>query len=172
MNPLKKTNQTLENRTKVVALESAISNAIDGGELEDVMDKCILTHHFAPIVDDYGCGTYARELFMPKGTVIVGKIHRESHVNIISKGKVVVHTENGKETLQAPHTFISPAGIKRAVYIEEDTIWTTIHLTKNLGVENLETIENEVIAKTFAEIGLEEPKDLLNYSLDDLGALL
>ena len=167
-------NKSFENITKVVALEGAMKTAINSGDLKDGMDDCILTHHFAPIVDDYGCGTYARELFMPKGTVIVGKIHKLPHLNIISKGKLVVLTEKGKEVFEAPCTFVSPAGLKRAGYIEEDTVWTTIHLTKDLGEHNLHKIENEVIAKTFAEIGLQDPtiEDLAMYSKKELGLLL
>ena len=147
----------LENRTKVVGLENVILGGVADGSLKDGMDDCILTHHFAPVVEEYGCGTYARELFIPKGTVLTGKIHKLPHLNILAKGKLVVLTEKGRETFKAPVTFVSPAGVKRAGYILEDTVWITVHLTKDLGEDKLDKIEDEVIAKTFAELGLEEP---------------
>jgi len=143
-----------ENRVKVARLGTLIEEGIEKGEVNDAIDDCKLSHYFAPIVDEYGCGTYARELRMPKGTVVVGKIHRHSHVNVISQGKVAVLTESGRELFEAPYTFISQAGIQRAVYILEDTVWTTVHLTSNLGEDNLDKIEDEVIAKTFEEIGI------------------
>lgn len=143
-----------ENRVKVTNLSTLIEEGIEKKELIDAEDACKLSHYFAPIVEEYGCGTYARELFMPKDTVVVGKIHKHSHVNVISAGKVAVLTESGRELFEAPYTFISQAGIQRAVYILEDTVWTTVHLTSNLGEDNLDKIEEEVIAKTFEEIGI------------------
>jgi len=131
----------------------AVIDAIDsdGGNFRDSilglqnellgMDQvdCPVTHHFAPSV-------YAREIFMPAGAVVVGKIHKHAHLNIISKGKVIVSTEFGKKQLVAPCTFVSEAGTKRAVYIVEDCIWTTIHPTEET---DLEKIEEHVIAKDY-----------------------
>lgn len=104
-------------------------------------DKCPIKHHFAP-------GLYAREIFIPTGILIIGKIHRHSHVNTISKGKVVVATEFGLEEFTAPHTFISEPGVKRAVLALEDTIWTTYHPTEET---ELDRIEEYVIAPTFED---------------------
>lgn len=131
----------------------AVIDAIDsdGGNFRDSilglqnellgMDQvdCPVTHHFAPSV-------YAREIFMPAGSVVVGKIHKHAHLNIISKGRVIVSTEFGKKQLVAPCTFVSEAGTKRAVYIVEDCIWTTIHPTEET---DLEKIEEHVIAKDY-----------------------
>jgi hypothetical protein len=40
------------------------------------------------------------------------------------------------------------------VYAEEDTLWTTVHLTAHIGEENLIKIEEEVIAPNYNELGL------------------
>lgn len=93
-------------------------------------------------------GAYARELTMPAGSVVVGKIHKHSHLNFITKGKVAVVTEFGKEIYTAPYTFVSQPGTKRVVMILEDTIWTTVHVTNET---DLEKIEDYVIAKSFDE---------------------
>lgn len=98
-----------------------------------------LRHFFAP-------GVYGREMSIPAGTLIVGKIHRHAHLNIISQGRVRVVTEFGEHELTAPHTFVSEPGTKRAVLALEDTIWTTIHPTTST---DLEEIEREVIAPTY-----------------------
>lgn len=100
-----------------------------------------LVHHFAP-------GLYAREIAMKAGDLVVGKIHNHAHVNNISKGKVLVTTEFGREELTAPCQFISKAGTKRAVLVLEDCIWTTYHPTKET---DLAKIESSVIAKDFEE---------------------
>jgi hypothetical protein len=114
---------------------------------------CPVTHHFAPSV-------YAREIFMPAGAVVVGKIHKHAHLNIISKGKVIVSTEFGKNELVAPCTFVSEAGTKRAVYIVEDCIWTTIHPTEET---DLAKIEDHVIAKDYESL-LEFQREKLSYT--------
>ena len=136
-------------RENVQAVENGMKKMIENGEIEDTLPDCVLTHHFSPMDEKYGCCTYAREMFIPKGTLIIGKIHRHAHLNIISKGKVSVATEFGTKYLEAPCTFISEVGLKRAVVAEEDTIWTTIHLTNKCGEEFLAEIEEEVIAPSY-----------------------
>jgi hypothetical protein len=136
-------------RESVQTVESGMKQMIASGELQDTLPDCTLTHYFSPIDDKYGCCTYAREMFIPKGTLIIGKIHRHAHLNIISKGKVSVATEHGTKYLEAPCTFISEVGLKRAVIAEEDTIWTTIHLTNKNSEADLADIEDEVIAPSY-----------------------
>jgi hypothetical protein len=120
-------------RESVMSLQGAMS------EMEQV--DCPVTHYFAP-------GVYCREIFMPAGAVVVGKIHKHAHMNIISKGHVIVSTEFGKAEFVAPYSFVSEPGTKRAVCVIEDCIWTTIHPTDET---DLEKIEEHVIAKTFKE---------------------
>jgi hypothetical protein len=65
-----------------------------------------------------------------------------------------VFTEFGDKYLVAPCTFISEVGLKRAVYAEEDTIWTTVHLTEFENEDDLVKIEQEVISPTYDDMGL------------------
>jgi hypothetical protein len=111
-----------------------------GRELEPA--ECPLQHVFAP-------GAYARTMRIPAGTVIVGKIHKHAHLNILSQGTVCVMTETeGDRQLTGPLTMVSPPGTKRAVYAVTDAVWTTIHLTNST---DLEEIEADVIAPTFED---------------------
>jgi hypothetical protein len=98
-----------------------------------------LKHHFAE-------GSYGREIFIPAGSMVIGKIHRHSHVNVISMGRVFVATEFDSLVLEAPYTFVSMPGTKRAVYAITDTVWTTIHVTDET---DLQKIEDAVIAPDF-----------------------
>lgn len=115
--------------------------ALEGHLSEMEQTECPLVHHFAP-------GLYGRQIFMKKGDLVVGKIHKHAHINNISKGKVLVTTEFGKETLEAPCQWVSEPGTKRAVLVLEDCIWTTYHPTKET---DLEKIENHVIAKSYED---------------------
>ena len=113
-----------------------------------------LKHTFAP-------GAYAREILLPAGCIVVGKIHKHAHLNIISKGHVTVVTEFGMMEMRGVHTFTSQPGTKRALIAHEDTIWTTIHLTNET---DLEKIEDEIIAKSYDEL----PTQMIEQCLEVL----
>ena len=151
--------EKVEFREKILTVQNGMQEMINEGLAEDALPDCTVTHYFAPLDEKYGCCTYARQMFIPKGTLIVGKIHRHQHLNFILQGKVSVATEFGKKHFEAPCTFISEVGLKRAVYAEEDTIWTTVHLTQHYGEEHLDKIEDEVIAPTYAELGFLDSVD-------------
>ena len=109
------------------------------GDIPDDLDKTYLEHHFTPLDEKYGCHTYARQIFMPKNMVLVGKLHKKAHLTFVLKGTVdVVSEAGGKQRITAPSTFVSPAGVKRVFYALED-------------------IEDEVISPTYTDMGLEEP---------------
>ncbi|MCP4090278.1 MAG: hypothetical protein GY746_10850 [Gammaproteobacteria bacterium] len=74
-------------------------------------------------------GIYAREMFIPAGLVIIGKIYKQDHICIISKGLVDVIDRNGRRRIKAPYTFTENGGTQRVVLTLEDTLWTTINTT-------------------------------------------
>ena len=128
-------------RDKVKELEGAIAET--PGAFFGDNEKCPLKHLF-------GDGIYVRSIFIPKGMLIVGKIHKHSHPNFLMLGNVSVVTESGGiERLKAPHATISPAGTKRVVYAHEDTVWITCHVTDET---DLVKIEEQVIAKSYNEL--------------------
>ena len=98
-------------------------------------------------------GVYAREIFIPKGTFLVGKIHRYENLNILSKGELTVLSIEGCARLKAPFTVVSPPGVKRVAYAHEDSVWTTIHGTDET---DLAKIEEEFIVKSYAELDEKE----------------
>lgn len=110
-------------RGAVVALEQQLKT------LPQV--DCPLIHHFAP-------GAYAREIFLPADTIVIGKIHKHGHLNFITQGEVSVVTEFGTERYKAPYTFVSLPLTKRALYTHSDTIWTTVHVTTETDLTKLE----------------------------------
>lgn len=112
-----------------------------------------VSHHFSPIDAEYGCCMYGRKLIIPKGSLIIGRIHKHHCMNFILKGKVVVTGEGGKNYFQAPDMFISGPGTKRAIRALEDSIWVNVVMAKNSG-DDLEAVEGEVFAETYREIGL------------------
>ena len=81
---------------------------------------------------------YARSIDIPKGSIIIGKMHKHSQINTVSKGDISVLTEDGWKRMKAPHTFESSAGIKRAGYAHEDTVWTTYCGTEETDIEKID----------------------------------
>ncbi len=122
-----------EARGKIMALEDAI--------LRFKQEELQVNHHFSK-------GIYAREMIIPKGTILTGKIHKHEHLNIMTKGKIRVVTEEGAKDVVAPAIIASPAGTKRAGVAIEDTIWITIHPTDE---RDLDKIEDQFIAQSFDE---------------------
>lgn len=93
---------------------------------------CPVTDHFAP-------GLYAREMFIPAGTVLTGKIHKYANLSIMSKGALRLRLEDGStRDVRAPFTYVAPAGTRRAAFALEDTVWTVIHATDETDVAKIE----------------------------------
>lgn len=101
-----------------------------------------------PVKHYFSDGVYARELFIPQGTLLTGKIHKYPQLNILSKGDISVLTEDGIKRVHAPFTIVSPAGTKRIAYAHSDCVWTTIHGTHET---DLEKIEQHFIAESDAD---------------------
>ena len=120
-----------------------LPTAVVGRELDAM---CPLKHTF---VD----GMYVREIFMPKGSLIMSKIHKWKHPYFIMKGDTSVLTEMGVVRLKAPYSGITERGTKRLLFMHEDTVWITVHATKSTDVDD---IEKEIIAETFDDIFNEE----------------
>ena len=102
-----------------------------------------------PIVHYFSKGMYIREMHVPAGVTLTGKIHRTEHLCVLSKGEVSVANEHGVKTYRAPYTIASPSGVKRAVYAHEDAVWANLHRTDETDLDKLEAM---LIAPTFEDL--------------------
>lgn len=127
-------------REKILAFEAGLM-AMPGSFVGE--------HELFPVVHRFADGMYIRELFIPKGGCITGKIHRHSHPSFLMKGDISIVSESGGvQRLKAPCVVIAPPGTKRIGYAHEDTVWVTVHATEETDVEK---IENELTAPNFEE---------------------
>lgn len=94
-----------------------------------------LEHHFAD-------GVYGRELFVPAGSLITGKIHRHSTLNVLVQGDITVTTPDGLKRIQAPAVFVSAPGTKKVGFAHTDVRWLNVHPTK---LKDLASIEAKFI---------------------------
>jgi|GEM_PF-1416464 hypothetical protein len=102
-----------------------------------------------PLTHRFSDGLYIREMVIPAGTVLTGKIHKHDHPNFLMSGEILVVTEDkGKQHLKGPLIIISPAGTKRIGFAITDVTWVTVHLNPT-NTEDLEKLEKIVIAENF-----------------------
>lgn len=83
-------------------------------------------------------GVYAREITIPAGSIVTGKIHKTEQINFLLKGEISVLTERGMERFKAPATIVSPAGTKRIAHAHTKVVWTTIHATEETETDKIE----------------------------------
>ena len=144
-----------ERRCYIAQAEAQLHTAVESGEAVEA--EFPTDHSFPP-------GLYVRSIFLPAGSILVGKLHRYAHHNYISQGRVTVLTEEGGlQMLTAPCQMTSPAACKRLIYVHEDTIWTVMHPNTS-DTQDLELLELEHIALNYAELGLEDPTTLLQQT--------
>ena len=88
-------------------------------------------HFFSP-------GIYTRVLYIPKGCMLTGKIHKEPILNIMMKGDISVLLGDRVVRVQAPFMGVSPAGSKKIGYAHEDTVWMGCHGTDETDLAKIE----------------------------------
>ena len=136
----RKNQKITKNRDAIQSKSLMLKDQISTGELQS--QECPVTHRFNKCC-------YLREILMPAGTRIIGKIHATEHFNILLTGKVTVVTAEGSEYIEAPHTFVSKAGVQKVVFIHEDCLWQTVHVTDKT---NIEEIEKEFIVEDYDQL--------------------
>lgn len=126
--------------TNAVQLHEAIEK-IEAIMLQMPQVDLPVNHHFAE-------GLYARELHIPAGVTLTGRVHKRENLNILSKGKMLLYAEHGAVEIDAPYTVVSPAGTKRMAYAVTDCVWTTMFVTNETDVD--------VILEEFTTITMQE----------------
>lgn len=159
MNPLENSADKALLRDKISMLERAMKQ---GPQIE------------VPLKHTFSKNVYAREITIPKGSIIIGKIHKHQNMNIISKGEVSFFSIDGAVRVKAPYTFVASPGVKRVIVAHEETVWTTIHGTSETDLDKL---EDEFIAKDYSDFylstsrSLDDVLEILGFTSSDLTAI-
>ena len=93
-----------------------------------------VTHRFAP-------GLYYREMLIPKGTTLTGRVHKKDDLKIVYYGDIEVMTEDGYMRVQGPAVLRGRAGSKPWALALEDTLWASVTATE---LTDLDEIEKEL----------------------------
>ncbi|AUR84594.1 hypothetical protein NVP1061O_13 [Vibrio phage 1.061.O._10N.286.55.C2] len=124
------------------AISRDVASMIESGATTDTGSICPVKHRFAK-------GLYCREILIPKGVKIIGKIHATEHFNTIVQGECLVITTTEEKKIKAPYTWVTKAGEQKAVLALSDVLWQTYHVTDKTDVDE---IEKDVIVDSFSQL--------------------
>ena len=114
------------NKEKVEIMEWIMSETMD-----NIADEL-------PVRQIVYAGMYHRELSIPAGTVLTGKIHPLPHIFSLVKGKLIVLKDDGIILVEAPFSFTVEADTKKIGYAVTDCICTTVNTTEKTTIEEAE----------------------------------
>jgi quercetin dioxygenase-like cupin family protein len=84
-------------------------------------------------------GVYSRKVFIPKGMVVIGAVHKTPHVFICISGEIKVwSTEAPVCVMTSGDITESLPGVKRVVFTLEDTVIMTVHRVEALTMDEIE----------------------------------
>ena len=103
-------------------------------ELEGTFECDLGTvHHFSD-------GLYAKQMHIPKGFIAGTHAHKYSHLSILSKGSVIVRTDNSQKLYNAPACIEIKEGINHSIEALEDAVWFCIHATDVTDIELIDKV--------------------------------
>jgi len=106
--------------------------ALEAELLKHPQADCPITHHWAD-------GLYGREMFAAAGTVLVGKVHRFSTINVLLCGRIQVTDADGAvREMTAPAVYVTPPGSKKVALVLEDIRWLNVLPTKLTDLDAIE----------------------------------
>ena len=109
-------------------------------EMDEVMP---VNHHLKD-------GLYTREIFMPKGMLVVSFIHKQSHPSFFLKGEMSIVSDTGEvKRIKGPMKVMTDIGTQRVAYIHEDTTWVCVYRT---DATTIEEAEKEVYTENYKEL--------------------
>ena len=112
-------------------------------------------------------GLYAREMRVPKGTFIAGKIHSTGTIGVLAQGIMRVWGEDGcMKTVEAPYVHTAEPGFKRVGFAVENVVWVTIHRTDSTDLYQIEKdefiVEDGGVDMFDFATGKTKPQDILD----------
>jgi hypothetical protein len=139
-------------RQRTSDFQASYEKSLESGDLTPAPYS--YKHYFTEKHSEFGVALYGREMSVGKGAIIIGKIHKHPVINVLLKGKLLVVSESGRRTVEAPCAYVSEPGIKKIGYVLEDCVWLNVLMTDEVGEENLDSIISKHTAENYAELGL------------------
>jgi hypothetical protein len=115
-------------------------------EVIDVVESMIASYPQVecPLVHRFTNNMYIREIFVPAGTLLTSKVHKFEHPFVLSKGTITIWDGEEEIYISAPFCGITKENTRRIVFVLEDCVFTTFHVTDKKTVEE---VEDEILIK-------------------------
>lgn len=84
---------------------------------------------YKPEVNHYTAhGAYARQMYLPKGGVVIGAEHRFEGINVVALGMAGVMNvaDDSKHIYVSGQVFVAPPHSQRVLFALEDLVWVNI----------------------------------------------
>ncbi len=88
-----------------------------------------------PVEHFFGHKVYARQMSVPAGCIMTGRVPMQETIQFLIKGEISVLSPNGCVRLKAPCTYVGKVGDKKLGYTHSDVIWTTVYGTEETDHE-------------------------------------
>ena len=128
--------ETVVSRERVMDLQNAMMEMPQAPGMD--------TSHF------FTGGMYCRRIEIPKGTVVVSKVHKTDHFFIGCVGELEVAGQGETYIIRPGDIVPSPVGVKRVVLALTDVVVLTVHKTDKTvadGKLEEEMIETDALSK-------------------------
>ena len=125
-------------KQRLLEIDGAIHHS--DAEMEKIFP---LKHH----IED---GLYTREVFMPKGSLVVSFIHKQNHPSFFLSGEMSILKDTGEvERIKAPMKVMTEIGTQRVAYMHEDCVWVCVYRTDK---ETVEEAEKDIYTEDYREL--------------------
>ena len=133
---------------QILEIEGAVHHEAGDPQSEEMQEIYPLKQHLEG-------GLYTRELFMPKGSLVISMIHKQQHPSFLLKGELSYLTDDGKiMRIKAPHTVFTQVGTQRVLYMHEDCEWCCVYKT---DAKTFEEAEADVYTNNYKDL----PKEII-----------
>jgi quercetin dioxygenase-like cupin family protein len=134
-----------------LAAQPAVVDRAKVERLQEAMEKLpqapgMDTDHF------FAGGMYCRRMFIPKGNIIVSKVHKTEHLFIGCSGELEVAGQGDTYVLKTGSVVPSIVGTKRAVRALTDVVCMTVHKTDLLSTDGLEEAMMELDERNLYDV--------------------
>ena len=127
---------------KVEMLENAMLASNDPRIAKGNTDMFPLKHSFSE-------GVYIREMFMPQGGLVIGKLYKISHTWFLLSGELEVATDEGVDYYIAPCYVNAPEGTKRVLRAITDVVFVNVYPNPD-NITNIDTLEDMLTCSSYA----------------------
>jgi hypothetical protein len=127
-----------EFKSQMVTADGAVLHHTD--EMQETMP---LKHHIKD-------GIYTREIFMPKGMLVLSFIHKVNHPSFFLSGEMSIITDKAEiKRIKAPMVVQTEIGTQRVAYMHEDCVWVCTYRT---DASTVEEAEKELFTEDYNEL--------------------